>query len=153
MAGVKFTLAVDDEAIVAAATETIIQAVPASNHPIKITGISIAFNGTSNTEEPLRVELVRQDGAGTSAALTPLETTITGVTLQTTGRQGFSAEPATNAILWATLVHPQSGIIYDLPFEDEILVDPAASNNRLGLRVIAPSGVNPNCSATMRCEE
>lgn len=153
MAGVKLTLAVDSQALTVADTQTIIQAVPASNHPIKVTGIACSFAGTSNTEEPIRVELVRQDGAGTSAALTPQETTITGVTLQTTGRQDFSAEPAGNVILWASAVHPQSGIVYDFPFEDEILVDPGAASPRLGLRVITPSGVNPDCSATLRAEE
>lgn len=150
MAGVRGSLVVDDKALTASSTKTIIQAVATTNHPIKITGLSLSFIGTSNTDAPRRVELVRQDGAGTSSALVPIETTISGVTLQTTGRQGFSAEPSTNTLVWATNVHPQSGFIYDFPFGEEIQV---GSGGRLGLRVITPSGTSPNCTASLFFEE
>lgn len=150
MAGVLVDAVVPDEALAAASTETILQVVAPANHPIKVTGAQVSFKGTDNTAEPIRAEVLRQSTAGTASALGLVERSITGATIQTSAQQDFTAEPTPGNILEALNIHPQAGVVYDFPFDEPIWV---AGGGRLGLRVITPSGVNPNVAAKMRLEE
>jgi len=146
----RFSLTTSAEvALVAATAKTVIQLVSATNLILAVSEATISFDGTSNTAEPVQVFVLRQTTAGTATARAPLKTGDTSTTLQATGQENFSAEPTSTDILAVMEVHPQAGVIYQLPIPDgEFLLASAA---RLGIRVIAPAAVN--CHASFRGEE
>jgi hypothetical protein len=121
------------------AAKTILQIVAAANHPVAIKGVSVSFDGTSASAEPIQVDLLRQTTAGTMSAGTPVEETTTGTTLQTTSQINATVEPTAGNVLRRWEVHPQSGLIEKFTIEDEIVV---AGGGRLGLRITAPAAVN-----------
>ena len=133
-----------EEALGAATAETVLQVVAAANHPIALKGVDVSFDGTSATAEPVIVLLVRQTGAGTSSAATPREETAFGVTLQTTARIDFSAEPSSDdAILRRWSVHPQAGVMEKFGPDDEIII---GSAGRVGIKITAAAIVNVQAS-------
>jgi len=73
-------------ALSGATAKTVLQLVAASNHCVKIKSWGVFFDGTSVTAEPVQVRLLRQTDAGTMSALTPVERSVAGVTLQTTAQ-------------------------------------------------------------------
>ena len=146
-----FAAVLDDEAIAASATETLIQVVAATNHQVSVLGWGVSFAGTGVTDSPVRVELIRQTSAGTSSSLTLVKWHDSdGDTIDATALQNFSAEPTSGDVISATRVHPQAG--YEIWYP-EGLQPVIGAGDRLGLRVITPSGVNPNVSAQMICRE
>jgi len=147
----KFVAVVPDEVLAAAATETVVQVVAATNHQVKVMGWGVSFAGVGVTDEPLRAEFCTQTTAGTSSALTLQKWNASdGDTIDATALQDFSAEPAASTVLQAERVHPQAG--YEIWFPDgkEPVI---AAGTRMGIRVVTPTGVNPNISAFMVCEE
>jgi len=150
MAGRKFSAVVTDEAFSAAATETVVQVVAGTNHAFKVLGWGIAFAGTGVTDEPIRIELLRQTTAGTSSALTIVDWQPTADTLDSSALDSFTVEPTAGDILSATRTHPQAG--YEIWYPEGKEPESAAAG-RIGIRIITPTGVNPNASAYMVCEE
>lgn len=120
------------QAVAAATVETIIQLVAATNYRVAILGYGLGGRGTSNTEEPGVIELLRQTTAGTSAALTPrrLQDTITEA-LQTTARDTITVEPTAGDLLRVHTVHPQAALDIRDAFSREIIIGTAG---RVGLR-------------------
>jgi len=137
------------EALAAATIETLIQLIAAANHRVKILEWGIFFNGTSNTAEPVDVQLQRQTDAGTGSSLTPvkLDDSI-GETLLTTGQQDFNAEPTSTDEVDVALVHPQSWYVKQFPYGREPKI---GGGDRLGLRATAPAIVS--CRAYIVFEE
>ena len=147
----QFAAVITDEAVTAANTETLVQVIAATNHPVKLLAWSVSFAGVGVTDEPLRVEIVRQTTAGTSSALTLVKWNDSdGDTLDASGLQDFTAEPTLGDILNATRVHPQAGYEIWYPEGKELKI---GAGDRMGLRIITPSGVNPNVSGFMVCQE
>lgn len=135
-------------ALVAATAKTVAQIVAPTNQSLAIHGISVTFDGTSNTAEPAIVEVLRQTTAGTMTARNPLKTKDTSTALQATGQVNATAEPTAGDVLRAFHIHPQAGAVIPLPLEREIVV---AGGGRLGIRITAPANVN--CLTTMDGEE
>ncbi|MBC7294468.1 MAG: hypothetical protein H5T84_10295, partial [Thermoleophilia bacterium] len=135
-------------ALVAATTKTVLGLNAPANQSVAIFGASITFDGTSNTAEPVSIQLLRHTTAGTSTARNPLKTKDTSTALQTTGGENYSAEPTAGDILRTWHVHPQAGAIVPLLLEREIVVP---GGGRVSLRCTAPAGVN--CLATIDGEE
>ena len=132
-------------ALSGATAKTVLQLVAASNHCVKVKSWGVFFDGVSVTAEPVQVRLLRQTDAGTMSALTPVEKTITGVTLQTTAQHTATAEPTAGNVLAAREVHPQSGYQEIFPAGDEIII---GSAGRLGIECTAPAGVNVRAEIT-----
>lgn len=132
-------------ALSAATAKTVLQIVAASNHCVKVKSWGVFFDGTSVTAEPVQVRLLRQTSAGTMSALTPVEKTITGVTLQTTAQHTATAEPTAGNVLAAREVHPQAGYQEIFPSGDEIII---GSEGRLGIECTAPASVNVRAEIT-----
>lgn len=151
MAGRKFSAVVADEAFSAAATETVIQLLAATNHAFKLLGWGISFAGTGVTDEPIRIEILRQTGAGTSSALTLVKwDDSVADTFDTSALDSFTGEPTAGDILHPARAHPQAGYDIWYPEGKEIIV---GAGDRIGMRIITPTGVNPNASAYMVGEE
>lgn len=135
-------VAVTSEGEIAAAVgaaKTILQVVAPANHIVAVKGVSVSFDGTSASAEPVQVDLLRQTTAGTMSSATPVEETTTGTTVQTTAQKNATVEPTAGNVLRRWEVHPQSGLIEKFTIEDELLI---AGGGRLGLRVTAPAAVN-----------
>lgn len=138
MAGVLCVAQTAEIAAAVAAAKTLLQVVAAANHPIKITRWGVFFDGTSATAEPVQVRLLRQSTAGTMSALTPVELTNHGVTVQTSAQHTATAEPTSGNVLDIAEVHPQTGYEVNL-LGQEIIVP---GGGRIGLEITAPAAVN-----------
>lgn len=123
------------------AAKTLLQIVAASNHKVKIDEISISFNGTSNTAEPIRVDVLRQTTAGTMSSLTLVKDPDDWAeTIQTSAQHtATGTEPTSGDILLTEYVHPQQGYTWQAPFGREIII---GGGDRLGIRVTAVASVN-----------
>jgi hypothetical protein len=128
-------------ALTAATAKTIIQVASVAHRPIKVKEWGVFFDGVSVTEAPVQVRLIRQSTAGTMSALTPIERTITGVTIQETCLHTATVEPTLVSCVAAREVHPQSGYQEKFSFGDEIVVGGAAIG-RIAIECTAPATVN-----------
>lgn len=126
-------------ALVAATEKTLLQLNNASNIILAVTGADVTFDGTSNSAVPVVVKLIKVSTAGTGTARNPLKTKDTSTTLQVTGTENHSAEGTNGNIMRIYHVHPQAGVVYQLPMRDEIEL---ASAERIALKVTAPAAVN-----------
>lgn len=135
-------------ALVAATAKTVLHLLAGSAR-IVIQAVTVSFDGTSNTAEPVLIRLVRQTTAPTGTARNPLKKdTDIATALLVTGLENVSVEPTDTDITLTYHIHPQAGAQYPLPLPGEITVPGAA---RIGLKITAPAGVN--CLATIEGEE
>jgi hypothetical protein len=136
-------------ALVAATAKTVLQLVAATGVIVAVQGLTVSFDGISNTAEPVQVVLERQTTAGTMSARNPLKTKDTSTALQLTGQENASAEPTSGDRLHVFHIHPQAGVAMPLPLPDGEIEIPGGG--RLGLKITAPANVN--CHATIIGEE
>lgn len=115
--------------------KTILQLIAPSNQALRVTKFGVGFGGTTVTDSPVVVEVLRQTTAGTVTSRSPLKRGISGTTIQATGGENATAEPTAGDILWSDTVHPQASC--DIPVE--IIMD---GGTRLGIRVTASVSVN-----------
>jgi len=138
-----YSQTVTNNALAAATAETVVQLVTAATERIQITSITIAFDGTSSTAEPVDVFLVTQDTAGTSSAGTIGKLDAAAPTAQTTSRITFTAEPTTDSNeIWRTMIHPQGGIYEKNWALGDATAPKIAVSSRVGLKMNAPAAVN-----------
>lgn len=142
MAGVMLAINSGEVAIAAATAETVLQIVAAANHGVKVGGLGVFFKGTSPTDTPAKVEVVRQTDAGTMTAGssgTNVSKKSDGddETIQTTVRVNATAEPTTTDVLFTWEVHPQTGLQLFFPYGAELRVK---GGGRLGVRITAAQG-------------
>jgi hypothetical protein len=115
--------------------KTMLQILAGTNQRVALREIGISFHGIVNTNEPITVDIVQQSSAGTpvgsvTAAADDADLTETP---RTTGAYGpFSAEPTTGSVLRTFTVHPQTGLVYQFPRDQEIVVK---AGQYLGMRV------------------
>jgi hypothetical protein len=127
----------------AATTETMIQLAAAANHQVKISMWSVSFNGTSNTNEPVLVEVLRQTTAGTASSLTLVKKNDSEAdSFDVTAQQTFTAEPSAGNVLEQHYVHPQTGMTIHYPLGGELKI---GAGDRLGIRATAPNAVSAAC--------
>ena len=117
--------------------KTNLQIVAAANHRTKIQGWGIAIKGTSATDAPVFVELLRQTTAGTmtaGVAGTNISKKNSGddEVIQTTTQVNATVEPTAGDILERFEVHPQTGYRTFYPLGQELIIPGGA---RLGFRV------------------
>lgn len=123
--------------------KTLLQIVAATNHGLKILEIGIGFHGTSNTAEPILVNLYRQTTAGTMTSLTLVkQDDSNGDTIDATAQHTATAEPTAGDILREWTVHPQTGLVYQVP---ELAPIKVGAGDRVGLTVTAGASVNADC--------
>lgn len=143
MAGVAFS-AVTAEIATGTSAKTLAQIVAAAQQRVLIKEIAVSFKGTSNTNAPIIVELLRQTDAGTMSALTLVKRNADdGETLQTTANHTATAEPAGTTAIWAWEIHPQQGVHWQAPFGGEFIIN---GGDRLGVRVTAANDVSAKVS-------
>lgn len=139
MSGIDCVAQTAEVALTAATAKTILQLVAPANQRLKIKGWGVFFDGTSATDEPVQVRLLRQTTAGTMTSLTPVKTCAGSETIQSTAQHTATAEPTAGDVLDSLEVHPQSG------YEKQISPDQkfeVPGGGRIGVECTAPAGVN-----------
>lgn len=131
-----------DIALTAATAKTIMSVINAANGLIRLCELSVSFDGTSGSAEPVTVELCSstEGGAGTATSHTIAQ--IRGATraVQATAKRNFTAEPTTLTVLKRWLVHPQTGIVVQFPLGRE--PEQVTTADALCVRCTAPANVN-----------
>lgn len=135
-----FSVSITAEALAAGATETLLQVVASASRGVDIVRWGISFNGTSATDPPVRVELLRLTSAGTSSAFTPVRYDLSDDPGLATARTSHTAEPAYTDILEPYQVTPYGGLLVMQYAPDERIRVPPSG--RLGIRCLSAAAVN-----------
>ena len=131
--------------------KTVLQILAGSNQRVKLREVSISFKGTSGSQAPILVQVLRQTSAGAGGdAQTPLRMNESDdVTLRTTALVNIDgSEPTGTDELLSEEVHPQGGYSWQAPWGGEIIIK---SSNRVGVAVTA--GASTTCVARFIFEE
>lgn len=122
-------------------TKTLLQIVAAANHRVLVDEVHIAFEGTTSTDAPIQVRILKQTTAGTASALTLVKKNAgDDETLQTTAQHTATAEPTAGDVYFSTFVHPQGGrFSLVLPREKAFVI---VGGQRLGVEVTAGASVD-----------
>ena len=135
--------------LAAATIKTVLELTGGTSIITAVTGVDVTFDGTSNSAIPVIVQLQRMGATGTGTVRALSKTKDTSTALLSTGKENNCVENgAPGAIMRIFHVHPQAGVVYQLPMRDEVEVSSATV---LALRVTAPAAVN--CLATLHGEE
>lgn len=140
-----------DIALTAATAKTIMSIINAANGLIRLCELSVSFDGTSGTAEPVTVELCSstQATAGTSTSHTIVQCRGPTRTVQATAARNYTAEPTVLTTLKRWLVHPQTGLHIQFPLGRE--PEQVVTADALCVRCTAPAGVN--CQGHLEFEE
>lgn len=141
-----------------AAANTLLQVYAAdANRPLKITEIGVSFFGTSSTETPIHVQVVRQSTAGTGGtSVTPRKmNTDNDASVQATAQRkptgsNWTAEPTATEVLREFAVHPQSGLLLPIPDPEAFMVD---AGERLAIYVASAPDSSTDMTAYIEWEE
>jgi hypothetical protein len=120
MSGVGFYMRTPEVASITSA-KTLLGVSAAANHRVHITEVGVWFKGTTVTNEPVTVELIRfaADGTGTSGTVVKTDET-DDETFEVSFKHTYTVEPATPTVLKFWYIHPQSGVLQMLPIERPI---------------------------------
>jgi len=124
----------------AANPETIAQFVAPTNQRIALHRIEYVPKGSTGESAPFVIEVVIQDGAGTSSDASgnlQKRPPYAAETIQTTARKTFTAEPSTNTRVDAFGSHRQAPLSWE-PANGPIVVE---GGDRLGIRHVGVTGV------------
>lgn len=104
--------------------KTIIGVKAHANSGLLLKGATVTFQGTSTTGEPVLVEIGyctwATNSPGTnSTSETPAQGSGRVLTAGFTGGRAWTSEPTTITVLEAFFIHPQAGVVYQLPLGDE----------------------------------
>lgn len=150
----RFTVnATTDIALSAATAKSVLSVIAPASGAIRLTELSLSFDGVTATNEPVLVELCKstEATAGTSTSQTPVQVggTPSGKTARSSGKRNFTAEPTTLTVIKEWLIHPQTGFTKQSPLGREEEQDTTA--DAYVLRVTAPQAVN--CRGYIEFEE
>jgi len=142
-------------ALPSSGTKTFLQIIAAAGHRVRCQSIGIASSGTSSTDPPFLVQIVRQTTAGTMTAGTngtnlSRKNDTDAETIQTTTRVNATVEPTTTDIIWEMYVHPQSPYKEYFPLGQEIYIP---NGERLGVRITTSAAITYNTTVEMDLEE
>lgn len=140
-------------ALSAGVAKTVLQyTAPNANVLSAVQELLVTFDGTSNTAEPVNIQLLRKTAAATVTAETRKKTKDTSTALPTesanTGRNA-SAEGTDGDVLKVFHIHPQAGVVYPLALPDGEVEVPGSGI--LAVKITAPAAVN--CLVTLSGED
>lgn len=107
----------------------------------QIVSFTIAFDGTTVTNEPVLVTLARTSTAGTGTGVTEEPFDTVNPTSQMTAAKYNSASPTKGNVLYADKVHPQGSLTIQFPLGERPAI-PATLNNGIGIYCTAGADVN-----------
>jgi hypothetical protein len=140
MAALQGQVSLGMTALTAGTPKTVFRVKAPTNQRAKILGYGFFFDGTSNSAQPVQIQIGRISADGTFTAATPLpnEEELTE-TFQTAVGLNASAEPTYSNYLKTLTVHPQLGYEYLAPLGQEIIVK---GGGMLGFVINAPAAVD-----------
>jgi hypothetical protein len=120
MAALGFTVDTGENAFIASASKTVIAIAAPTNQRVKINNVAVFGKGISNTDTPMKVELMSftSISAGTAGSVvTSKDDGDQGETIQSSITGNYSAEPTYGGlVVFKTVeVHPQLGLPFILP--------------------------------------
>lgn len=140
MAGIGFYMTAGEISLTATVAKTIIEITAGTNHRARIDSIGFFFDGTTVTNEPVVVELIRITTTGTGTSGTPQKLDPdNSEALQISFKYNLSVEPTGITVLKAWNIHPQSGYEVILPLTRPIWLP---GSDLIGIRCTAPNAVN-----------
>lgn len=139
-------------ALAAATAKTILGAKSHANFGLDLIGASVSFDGVTAGAVPVLCELCyctwATNGPGTnSTSVTPAQAYGRVLAAGFTAGKTWTTEPTALTVLEELLIHPQSGILYQIPLGQSY--DSALAEG-FAIRLTAPAIVNAR--ATLRVE-
>jgi hypothetical protein len=133
-----------DVALSAATAKTILGVKAHANSGVDLQEAFVSFDGTTAGAEPVTIELCyctwATNGPGTnSTSVTPVQLYGRVLTVGATAAKTWTTEPTTLTVLKQVLVHPQAGVIYQIPLGQTL--DSALAEG-FAIRCTAPAVVN-----------
>lgn len=140
-----------DISLGAGTAKTILSFINAANSLFRVTEVSVSFDGTSSTAEPVTVELMSSTEAVAGTATTGTAVQVGGPTrtVQGTTKRNFTFEPTVLTTMKRWLVHPQTGLTIQFPLGRE--PEQVTTADAIVVRCTAPAAVN--CQGYMEVEE
>lgn len=132
-----------DIALTAATAKTIMNWISGANAVSRVVELSVSFDGTSATAEPVTVELCSstQATAGTSTSHTIAQTGGPTRTAQGTAQRNYTAEPTVLTVWKRWLIRPDGGaLLVQFPLGRE--PEQTVTADGLAVRCTAPANVN-----------
>jgi hypothetical protein len=135
MAAFYLSVPTGEVSLSAGTAKTVLLLKAPANQRLRIQGFEIFFKGTSPTDTPVKIELIRVTSDGTGSAVTPAPNDDDwGETAQGTYKANYSVEPSYGTTLRVWEIQPQTGIIYMFPAGQEVCVK---GGNLIGMRMTA----------------
>jgi hypothetical protein len=152
MSALNFQVATGEASITSTAKTVATISAPA-NQRVKIKGVSVFGKGTSNTDTPVKIELMTYASlsGGTAGSVTvSKQDGDMGETVQSTVAGNYSAEPTYTSPVTVQVweCHPQTGFSVFFPLHDEIIL-----KGGTGFAVRLTSNQNETMSVNITCEE
>lgn len=152
MSALNFQVSTGETAITSTAKTVATIGAP-TNQRVKIKGISVFGKGTSNTDSPVKVELLSYasiTGGTAGSVTTSKQDGDLTETLQSTIAGNYTAEPTytTPIVMQTWEVHPQTGLAIYFPLHDEIVL-----KGGTGFAVRLTSVQNETMSVNIMSEE
>lgn len=132
-----------DVALSAATAKTILSVINAASGLIRITELSVSFDGVTATAEPVTVELCSstQATAGTTTGHTPIQSGGPTRAVQATAARNYTAEPTVLTVIRRWLVRPDGGLlVIQFPLGRE--PEQVTTADALCIRCTAPAAVS-----------
>jgi len=141
MAGLIGIARTNEIALSASTAKTVLQLVAPSNQRLKLLRWGLYFDGSSATDSPVYIRLLRQTTAGTMTSLSIVKNNSgDSETLQGTAQHTATVEPTAGDVVDSINVHPQGGgyeVIF--PVGQEIIIP---GGGRIGIECTAGASVN-----------
>lgn len=104
------------QALTSNTARTVLQVTAAANHAVRLISLNIGTTSEDNTNQPIKVQLIRQsnDGSGSSSVTITKADNGLSHTFDATGKSGFTSEPTSGDVIFETTFHPQAGLT--MPF-------------------------------------
>lgn len=142
-----------EEALAAAASETLVQLRGVTTAKARIVAWGVSFDGVTAGDAPIVVDLLFQTTDGTATGATEVSLNPDEPAALVTGFHSFTAEPTAGGIIESYEVHPQAGmVIREYPPGREPMITNATSS-RIAIRATTPAAVSPNAVAWIQWEE
>lgn len=131
---------------------TVVQVTAPTNQQVRIDKVTLGFRGTTVTNSPIVVEMVRQTTAGSGgSSRTMQKLNQASETIQSTGLSGPSTEPTLSGEpMESWTIHPQLNGGFVLPLSREYII---SGGGRVGIRIIDPQSNGCTVNGSLICEE
>ena len=143
-----------DVALTAATAKTILGVRAGSTFGLDLQEASVSFDGVAAGNEPITVEVCRATFAtnapgtnSTDAAANIVQEYGLVIAHGCTAAHTWTAEPTALSVIFSTLIHPQAGVIYQIPLGR---TPDCVGSSGFCIRITAPANVNAR--ATLKWE-